>query len=229
MKGQVLEHIRSFGEREGICMDERVMDRFAVYIETLLQWNRNSNLIGRTDRMAFDLFIDSLQLLQFAEIGTGCAEGAAIEKIEGPLLDVGSGAGFPGLPLAICAPQLEVTLVEPRRHRALFLDRVVFRMNLPNVRVEPCRCEELASTSFATVISKAFKPPLEWIRTGARFLSKGGTLVVMTTPEAWTRETEEAVQRTEFYTDAELVVRSRVNYRNRPEAPARTLVFLNKR
>jgi 16S rRNA (guanine527-N7)-methyltransferase len=64
---------------------------------------------------------------------------------EQPVVDLGSGAGLPGIPVAVARPDLIVTLAEPRQLRAAFLELVVERLSLPNVRVFPKPAEELAA------------------------------------------------------------------------------------
>ena len=64
-------------------------------------------------------------------------------SVEQPVVDLGSGAGFPGIPVAVARPDLLVTLAEPRQLRAAFLELVVERLSLPNVRVFPKPAEEL--------------------------------------------------------------------------------------
>jgi 16S rRNA (guanine527-N7)-methyltransferase len=86
----------------------------------------------------------------------------------GRWVDVGSGIGAPGLPLALLAPGVDVTLVEPRAKRVSFLRTAIGTLGLDNVRVERSRSDVLAARSFDVAISRATMPPPDWLAEGAR-------------------------------------------------------------
>jgi 16S rRNA (guanine527-N7)-methyltransferase len=91
-------------------------------------------------------------------------------------VDAGSGAGLPGVPVAIARPDVSVRLVEARRGRAAFLELVVERLRLPNVEVLPTRVEDL-DISVDVVFARAFAPAaVAWSRL-SRLLRPGGHLV----------------------------------------------------
>jgi 16S rRNA (guanine527-N7)-methyltransferase len=83
-------------------------------------------------------------------------------------VDVGSGMGAPGLPLALLSPGLAVTLVEPRAKRVAFLRTLLATLEPLPVRVERARSEALGAGSFDVAISRATLPPPEWLAEGAR-------------------------------------------------------------
>lgn len=117
-----------------IRCDERTCERIARYHALLADWNTRMNLTGDTD---FDTSIhrhytDSLAPLAYEEL---FPEGAS-------LIDVGSGAGFPGLPLAIARPDLQVTLLDSLMKRISFLDAVVRELGLTNVKLVHSRAED---------------------------------------------------------------------------------------
>jgi 16S rRNA (guanine527-N7)-methyltransferase len=113
---------------------ELIESRLAAFLEELLGWTRDSNLVAQADlgRLASRHVAESL-------------EGLPIVDAHAPktLIDVGSGGGFPGMPIAILRPELQVTLVESRRRKGLFLQRVVQELRLPNVRVLVERAEHV--------------------------------------------------------------------------------------
>ena len=87
----------------------------------------------------------------------------AVERFEGPIVDVGSGGGSPGIPLAVALAEREVTLLEANGRKASFLERVA--VEFPNVRVVRGRAEEQETDSFGVATAKALaKPPVaaEW-------------------------------------------------------------------
>jgi 16S rRNA (guanine527-N7)-methyltransferase len=97
------------------------------------------------------------------------------------IVDVGSGAGFPGVALALARPDAEVVLLEPLRKRTSFLRVLAAQLGLTNLRVvegrlEPGRPPPVPAA--AGVVSRATLPPLEWVRAGRPLVAEGGTLVV---------------------------------------------------
>lgn len=105
---------------------------------------------------------------------------------EGRWLDLGSGAGFPGIMLAARYPQAHVTLVERRQKRAAFLREVVARGALPNAEVFEGDSDNLPAGAWSGVVSRAYKPPSEYLEDAVRLLAAGGTAVLLTagsTPE----------------------------------------------
>jgi 16S rRNA (guanine527-N7)-methyltransferase len=127
------------------------------------------NLIGPRGRAEIvrDRFVDSLVP-------------ATLRAPDGPILDVGTGAGLPGLPLKIAYPDCPVTLVEPRRKRSTFLKIATNRLDLEDVTLERARIEEIDPPPFDYVVSKAFQPPAEWLETAAPFRADDGAIVCLT-------------------------------------------------
>ena len=130
-----------------ISLSDTQKQQFETYANLLLEWNQRMNLTAITDRQ--DIYVkhfhDSL-LLEY------------LYHPEGTLMDVGSGAGFPGLPLAINNPDLQVTLLEPIEKRCSFLNHVVEQLKLNNVEVVRMRAEEFSGRTFNYVTSRAVAP-----------------------------------------------------------------------
>jgi 16S rRNA (guanine527-N7)-methyltransferase len=102
--------------------------------------------------------------------------------LAGPLVDVGSGGGAPGIPLAAALPELEVTLLEAERRKSDFLER--WTSELPNLRVVRGRAEEQATDAFGVAVAKALAPPpvaAEWCLPLVR---PGGSVVLFVGPSA---------------------------------------------
>jgi 16S rRNA (guanine527-N7)-methyltransferase len=91
-------------------------------------------------------------------------------------VDLGSGAGIPGIPIAIALPELEVVLAESRRTRAAFLERVVAELGLPRVSVAAGRAEDLAG-GFDVAMARGFAPPGGTWAVAERLLAPGGRLL----------------------------------------------------
>lgn len=118
----------------GIACDGRTAERLCTYHALLAEWNTHMNLTGDTD------FLTSLDRHY-----TDCLAPLAHESLfpeRASLIDVGSGAGFPGLPLAIARPDLQVTLLDSLMKRIKFLAAVVEALGLSNVRLVHARAED---------------------------------------------------------------------------------------
>eukprot|EP00850_Spirogloea_muscicola_P022769 SM000311S11915 [mRNA] locus=s311:19214:21296:+ [translate_table: standard] len=144
---------------DGGCGNLALLDRLckaqatqvAIFVDELLEWNQRMNLTAVSGREAIlDRHVaDSLALLAVVEGTVAQVDGgepaAAAAAAAGPLkvVDVGTGAGLPGLVLAIARPDWEVLLLDSQQKRCVFLDHVVERAGLTNVRVRWGRAEDL--------------------------------------------------------------------------------------
>ena len=146
------------GAQLGLAMDVAGVERLLAYLAELMKWSRRVNLIARDTPEAQAVethFLDSLTLLPFLD-GAG----------EVHLLDVGSGAGFPGLALACVRPDARFTLCEPRQKRVSFLRHVVRTLGLANVEVVAERVEaHLADWPgrFTHITSRAVAEPAAFL------------------------------------------------------------------
>lgn len=146
------------GAQLGLAMDAAGVERLLVYLAELMKWSRRVNLIARDTpetQVVETHFLDSLTLLPFLD-GAG----------EVHLLDVGSGAGFPGLALACVRPDARFTLCEPRQKRVSFLRHVVRTLGLANVEVVAERVEaHLADWPgrFTHITSRAVAEPAAFL------------------------------------------------------------------
>ncbi|MFT7860665.1 MAG: 16S rRNA (guanine(527)-N(7))-methyltransferase RsmG [Sulfurimonas sp.] len=124
-------------------LPDNFFDNVNRYKEHLLKWNKVHNLTGATDQNTLDHFIyDAVYPVKF------------LPKINS-LLDIGTGAGFPGMILAFALPDVEVTLVEPLAKRASFLQFIKADLGLENVTVVKKRVEEMKSQIFDLITSRA--------------------------------------------------------------------------
>ncbi len=154
---------------QGLPWDDRAAERFARYADLLEQFNAKMNLIGPMNR---DAIVRTL--LRDSAVAAACA------PPRGHMLDVGSGAGLPGIPLAILYPEVAATLVEPRGKRATFIKIAAKRLGLEHVTSVNARLEEVPAARYDYVVSKAFRPPLDWLETAAAWRSDDGVVVCMT-------------------------------------------------
>jgi 16S rRNA (guanine527-N7)-methyltransferase len=119
----------------GVPLDGEALERFDRYLDALLAWRARLNLIGPAG-------VDDLVELHFVDSLTPLA--AVTIEPNASLIDVGSGAGLPGVPLKIARPDLRVTLVEASRRRVAFLEHLRATLRLPDVEIRWGRAEDLA-------------------------------------------------------------------------------------
>jgi len=160
----------------GIALTEAQIILFETYREILLLWNTRMNLISLQSE--FDLpvrhFIDSLTLLSCVPPGTGT------------VLDIGSGAGFPAIPIKIVRADLHLTLLEASRKKSSFLKEVIRKLGLTGIAVLNCRLEELLKKdqkpSFDLIVSRATLKLPDLVTQGLPLLKQGGFLAAMKGP-----------------------------------------------
>jgi len=138
----------------GIQLDATQTDQFRRYYEQIIEWNKRVNLTRITDweQAQVHHFLDSLSISMVLS--------PTLTWSNERVLDVGSGAGVPGVPLMIAFPDLQVTLLEATAKKAKFLAHVAEELSLSNLRVCTGRAESLAHDtelreSFDAVVSKA--------------------------------------------------------------------------
>ena len=153
----------------GVAVDQTFSNRIQSYVDLLLLWNRKISLTairGMRDILRFH-FGESLFAL------------GAVPVENGRLADVGSGAGFPGIPLAMAEPRLEVTLFEAIQKKAIFLSEVVRALDLKNVHVERTRVEDVhVDRAFDFVTARAVGEKHRLIAWAARSLDRDGRLLL---------------------------------------------------
>ena len=130
------ELMRSYGEKIDIVFDEKQLKQFYDYMNLLLEWNEKINLTAITEPKEIILkhFIDSLTISKYI-------------KDDATLADVGTGAGFPGIPLKIYRPDLKVTLVDSLNKRINFLNEVIFELDLKDINTVHSRIEDFGKDS----------------------------------------------------------------------------------
>ena len=118
-----------------IVLDQEQIDQFDKYYEILVEWNKVMNLTGITEyqEVVEKHFLDSLSIVKVMDMDQA-------ERV----IDIGTGAGFPGIPLKIAFPKLDIVLLDSLNKRIRFLDHVIEELGLEGIRTIHGRAEDFA-------------------------------------------------------------------------------------
>jgi 16S rRNA (guanine527-N7)-methyltransferase len=166
---------------EALSLTHEQRQQLADYEALLRSDGVPLGLVSRRDlpRLAERHLLDSLRALR-------CLPDGALE-----IIDLGSGAGFPGIPVAIGRPDSQVHLVEPKQRRAAFLELAIERLRLPNTSVETVRAEDCRHRAHIVLARAMAAPAVSW-RLGEPLLRPGGALVYFA-GGSWSKTDEDAV------------------------------------
>ena len=164
------ERFEPLMQKWGICLDADQDWKLGIFLDELELWNKKINLTGLSSRQRIvdELLTDSLLPTPFL-------------PDRGTLLDVGSGAGFPAIPIKICKPELECQLIEPNSKKTHFLKQVIRLARLTDIEVIQGRMEKeegaLLPGGYDVITSRAFLPLSGFLALCAPHLSPGGCMV----------------------------------------------------
>ena len=163
------------GLRRGVAtlslsLDEAGLQKISAYATLLQKWNKTYNLTAVRDAegiLALHL-LDSLAVLPH------------LADAPGNVLDIGSGGGLPGIPLAIARPDLAVTLLDSNSKKSAFQRQAVIELGLRNVTVINARVEQFQpATPFRQIVSRAFSELADFVCLSRPLLASGGTWLAM--------------------------------------------------
>ena len=182
-----MEALKKALELMGGPSDEVTVNKYQQYMEGVLEWNEKVNLTNITDPEEFVIkhFIDSIICIDYPEF-----------EEAGKIIDVGTGGGFPGVPLAIAAPDKEFILMDSLNERLKIIDELCGQIGIGNVTTVHARAEELAKNKahreqYDLCVSRAVANMATLAEYCLPFIKVGGCLMAYKGPDA-EREVEEA-------------------------------------
>ena len=178
-----MELLRQGAHELGIELSQAQLQAFVIYYRELLAWNSRFNLTAITESREVQTrhFLDSLTCL--LAMAPRRADGARdVSAVAGRAVDVGAGPGFPGLPLKIVCPSLEVVLVDSVGKKTKFLEHMVATLGLAGVTVVTARAEDLAHApahrdAYDYAVARALAPLPVLLEYCLPFLRLGGLLI----------------------------------------------------
>ena len=170
MNSREQQSLKGWARGFGINLSDHQINLLSIYLDELWEWNKKINLTGLSSRQSIirELMLDSLIPSAFL-------------PARGRLLDVGSGAGFPGIPLMICNPALSAHFLEPNSKRTSFLKQVLRLTDLHHVAVYRERIEKsrdiLHPQGYHVITARALAPLPQVLKWCAPHLLPGGLIV----------------------------------------------------
>ena len=157
----------------GIAVAPAALDAVPRLLDLLEKWNTAVRLVGHRDRAEWPELhvLDSLTPLLLVE--------APARLRPRRVVDIGAGAGFPSLPLALACPAWHFTLVEANQKKARFLRTAIAELGLANAKVEPRRAEDAPSPTGDWVLSRAVAAPDLWLALARPWTAPNGSVIAM--------------------------------------------------
>jgi 16S rRNA (guanine527-N7)-methyltransferase len=152
----------------GLALPSGAFDQLVIYLELLVKWNRVYNLTAIRDeaKLVSHHVLDSLGVVAYLP--------------DGSVVDVGSGAGLPGVPIAISCPGRAITLLDSSHKKGAFLKQAVAELGLTGVQVAIERVEAYRPAGlFGTVISRAFADLADFVKLAGHLCAADGVMIAM--------------------------------------------------
>ena len=173
MKNCFISILKKEAKNRNIELTDKALERFELYKNLILEWNEKMNLTAITDEYQIIMkhFIDCLEITKYMN---------GNEKV----IDVGTGAGFPGIVIAIYFQNINITLLDSLNKRLIFLEEVVKKLNLKNVNIVHARAEEFAHkdeyrNKYDLVVSRAVANLSNLLEYDVGYLKLNGKLLLL--------------------------------------------------
>ena len=169
MNAQATTSLRNGLSAMAITVSDKQFNQLCLYLDLLEKWNVAYNLTAVRDvsQMVSVHLLDSLSILPF------------VSTQAHSVLDVGSGGGLPGVPLAIMRSDLAVTLIDSHSKKTAFLQQAVIELGLNNVQVITDRVENVKEFQYDIIVSRAFAELGDFVRLSSHLLSNQGVWLAM--------------------------------------------------
>lgn len=175
-KIEFLRHVKQKAQEIGYTLQEEQLEQFFTYKELLIEWNKKMNLtaIEQEEDIITKHFIDSLSIASYI-------------PDTAKVIDIGTGAGFPGIPLKILKKDLSITLLDSLNKRITFLEEVIRNLSLENIQAVHTRAEELAHKEeyreqYDIAVSRAVAPMHTLLEYMLPYVKIGGKCICMKGP-----------------------------------------------
>jgi len=162
----LLELLKKEAEGLGVVLNDEPVHLFSLYLDELKTWNKKINLFSRKDDQEIIIkdFLDSLTISNYLSSGTS-------------VLDLGSGGGFPGIPIKISRRDLRIVLSEVRTKKIFFLKHIIRILGIENLEVLSSKDQKTIEFDF--VVSRAFGSITKLVETGSPYLKENGVVISM--------------------------------------------------
>jgi len=179
----ILDYFWQAADKLNIPFNKNLLSQFEIYFQELVTWNKKINLTRITERkrVFIEHFLDSLVPQKFIPIGNN-------------LVDLGSGGGFPGVPLKIIRPDLSITLIDSSLKKIVFLEHLIQLLGLSDIDVFHFRLSENQSPlnrSYRVCIGRALAPLKRFLALALPLKSPQGIIIAMKGPN-FLKELKEA-------------------------------------
>ncbi len=150
-----------------VNLDPLKIDQIVSYLDLLIKWNKKINLTGykRWDKIFFYLIVDSFYLFSFLK---------ELKFLNPTVLDIGSGAGIPAIPLKIVWPEVKLTLVESKFKKCVFIKEVIRRLRLKDIEILNKRIEDIKNFKVDIVMARAFKDCSSFLKMAIDYVNSEG-------------------------------------------------------
>jgi 16S rRNA (guanine527-N7)-methyltransferase len=157
----------------GIDPTASILDQFDVYLRELKKWNKVYNITAITEDIDIIVkhFLDSLLYLK------------AVQQEPFSLCDVGTGGGFPGIPIAMVRKDISVALLEPSRKKVAFLRQIRRLLSLTNIEIIDARAEQLEGRQFDVVVTRALFSVPDMLKKAGHLARTGGFFILNKGPK----------------------------------------------